>query len=122
MTTAELPLPVPDRVDEPVPVESRQIEMRLKSSGRVEPYLTGTRVGVLDVWARHTTDGMSVDALVENYPRLGRAAIHAALAFCYANPMAVERLQAEIEREADRISAANPLPEKLTRVGRGDRS
>lgn len=66
--------------------------------------MRGTRVPVHTVAARYNT-GESVDEMLLDWPHTTRAAIHAALAYYFANHEQIEADLAADEAEGDRLIA-----------------
>lgn len=76
-----------------------------------QPCIVGTRIRVRQVAAMHR-DGMSVEAIAEEYPHVPVSHLHAAVAYYLVNR---ERIDAEIDDEAalyERLARehANPTP------------
>ena len=79
--------------------------------------IAGHNIRVQDVAVWHEKLGMSVDEIVDQYPTITRADVHAALAFYWDHRDAIERtIEAEhVLADAFRKANPGPLQEKLKR-------
>lgn len=76
-----------------------------------KPRIAGTRIRVQDIYVWHELQGMSVDEIVDSYPHLTLADVHAALAYYYDHRQVIHR-----DIEADRAvieSIKKRYPSKL---------
>lgn len=61
-----------------------------------KPRIRGTRMRVSEVAWRHVHDGQTPDEIIEGFPHLTLAQIHAALAYYYDH---VEEIEAQLREE-----------------------
>ena len=81
------------------------------SNGRAR--IAGTRFKIRILGELHAHGGMSVAELVENYPDLSLAQIHAGLAYYFAHKTKFDEEIEALRQQADAYHAANPLPPAL---------
>jgi uncharacterized protein (DUF433 family) len=65
-----------------------------------KPRVRGTRIKVSEIAWRHVHDGQSADAILEAFPHLGLAQVHAALAYYFDHQ---DEVEAELHSEAQVI-------------------
>jgi uncharacterized protein (DUF433 family) len=83
-----------------------------------EPRIAGTRIKVRHVYTWVEKEGMTPAQVVEAYPQLSRAAVHAALAYYWSHQDEIQRDAAEEDRLVAEMKAkAGPskLQERLAR-------
>jgi uncharacterized protein (DUF433 family) len=68
-----------------------------------KPRIAGSRIRVLDIVVWHEKRGLSPDQIVDLYPELSLADIHAALAYYFDHRSEIEN---EFEREASVVAEA----------------
>lgn len=97
-----------------VDVIKEHIEI-VEGAGGPKPRIAGHRVRVQDVAIWHEKLGMSPDEIVDQYPTLTLADVHAALAYYWDHRDEIERAIAEDRAFAEglRRSSRGPLREKL---------
>lgn len=84
---------------------STEIELHSNRSGQSRAYIAGTRVRVLDVYALAEVQGQLPDQIVDAYPQLSLAQVHAALAYYFAHRDEIVRELREEQDLADRFRA-----------------
>ena len=78
------------------------------------PCIDGTRHRVIDVVADHVAHGYSAEQIVEQYPDLTPAQVHAALAYYYDHQAEMDAaLVASYERAEQRRKRHTPHPKLL---------
>jgi uncharacterized protein (DUF433 family) len=95
----------------------RHIEI-VQGAGGPKARIAGHRIRVEDVAIWHEKLGMSPDEIVDHYPTLTLADVHAALAYYWDNREEIERQIAEGRAESDelrRLIDDGRLAEKLRR-------
>ena len=98
-------------------VANTQIELRQTPRGESKAYITGTRIGVQDIYVAHELIGQTPDEIVAAYPHLSLAQVHAALAYCFEHLPEIRRqLQAEADfvAELSKRTGPGPLARKLS--------
>src|SRR6266478_2332048 len=90
-----------------VPVEIGTLIARTPSIKRGAPHIAGTGVLVRTI-ARWNQTGLSPDEIVAKYGFLGLDQVHAALAYYYANRLAIDTELLRLDDEADQLEAAAP--------------
>jgi uncharacterized protein (DUF433 family) len=80
--------------------------------------IVGHRIRVQDVAIWHERLGMSVDDILEQYPTISRADVHAALAYYWDHRDEIESTIARERAFAEEFRQANPgrLPDQLKRA------
>lgn len=93
----------------------------VEGAGGPKPLIVGTRIRVQDIIVWHDKLGMSPGEIVDDYPPLTMADVHAALAYYWDYQEAMERKMAEQHAfvEGLRQMTPNRFEEKLRRL-RGD--
>lgn len=96
------------------------IEIAQGESGP-KPRIAGHRIRVQDVVIWHEKLGMSPDEIVDQYPTITLADVHAALAYYWDHREDIERAIVDEHAlvEEFRRSYSSPLQEKLKRQSRG---
>lgn len=91
-----------------------------EGAGGPKPRIAGHRVRVQDVAIWHEKLGLSPDEIVQHYPTITLADVHAALAYYWDHRDAIERAIAAEHAlvEELRRGHAGPLGAKLRRLGR----
>ena len=82
-----------------------------------KPCIVGTRIRVWDIHLAHDRLGKSPDEIIEDYPELTLAAVHAALAFYWDHKAEIDKQMKEADDLVEQIKAASgpgPLVRKLT--------
>lgn len=85
-----------------------------------EPRIAGSRIKVRHVYTWVEVMGMTVPQVLEQYPHLTRAAIHAALAYYWSHQDEIHRAIAEADQLVEEMKAKagpSPLTEKLAAKG-----
>ena len=102
----------------PVDVSREHIEI-VQGAGGPKPRIRGSRIRVVDVVIWHEKLRMSADEILEQYPTITPADIHAALAYYWDNREEMDRKMAEDDAFVEVMRKANPGPlrEKLKRLG-----
>ena len=80
-----------------------------------KPCITGTRIRVWDVYLAHRM-GKTPDEIVDDYPELTLAAVHAALAYYWDNKAEIDKQMKEADDFVEQLKAATgpgPLARKL---------
>ena len=76
-----------------------------------KPCIAGHRIRVLDIVVWHEKRGLSPDEIVDLYPTITLADVHAALAYYFDHR---EEIDAELQHEANQIAEIKPhYPSKL---------
>jgi uncharacterized protein (DUF433 family) len=76
------------------------------------PHITGHRIRVMDIVTWHEKRGFSPDQIVDFFPGISLADVHAALAYYFDHP---DEIEAEFQRELSAIAEAKPqYPSKLS--------
>ena len=78
-----------------------------------KPRVDGTRIRVIDIYSYTTCDGWSPEQIVEQFPQLTLADVHAALAFYWDHREAIEAEQIADDEFVQQIM--KHYPSKLTR-------
>lgn len=83
--------------------------------------IAGTRIRVQDIVMWHERAGWSVDEIVDQYPHLTKADVHAALAYYWDHYDEIEREIAEDDAFVEELKRqqGSPLMEKLNNRQRG---
>jgi uncharacterized protein (DUF433 family) len=86
----------------------------------LKPRIAGQRVRVQDVAIWHEKQGMSPDEIVDCYPELSLADVHAALAYYWDHRAEIEATIAADRAFAEEMQRTNvsPLREKLNQRSR----
>jgi uncharacterized protein (DUF433 family) len=98
------------------PVSTAEIELRSNRGGQTRAFIAGTRVRVLDIYALAELQGQTPDQIVDAFPHLSLAQVHAALAYYFANRDSIVR---ELREEQDlgnrfrNLTGPGPLEAKL---------
>jgi uncharacterized protein (DUF433 family) len=98
------------------PITTTAVERRPNRSGQSRTFIVGTRVRVLDVYALAELQGQTPDQIVEAFPHLSLAQVHAALSYYFANRDEIVRELREEHVLADRFRMSTghgPLHVKL---------
>lgn len=101
------------------------IEIRSNRAGLPRAYVAGTRVRVQDIYVHSEVHGQTADEIVDGFPHLTLAQVHAALAYYFDHR---EEIQEEIREDrefAARMKAQagpGPLEKKLVDLQAGDDS
>jgi len=92
-----------------------------EGAGGPKARIAGHRIRVQDVAIWHEKLGMSPDEIVDQYPTITLADVHAALAYYWDHREDIEQATAEERAEADQFNREHvgPLQEKLNRRRRG---
>jgi uncharacterized protein (DUF433 family) len=103
-------------------VSQEHIEI-VEGAGGPKPRIKGSRIRVQDVAIWHEKLGMSPDEIVQDYPQLTLADVHAALAYYWDHRDEIERRLAEEDAFVEQMQQLypSPLKQKLERLhgGRG---
>lgn len=91
---------------EPAPDRVRIVSTPGTCGGR--PRIDGHRITVEDVAIWHERMGMSPAVIVENYPTITLAQVHAALAYYFENREAIEADIREGKEFVDKLRAGQP--------------
>src|SRR5687768_8791651 len=96
------------------------IEVVQGVSGR-KARIAGHRIRVQDVAIWHEKFGLSPDEIVDQYPTITLADVHAALAYYWDHRDEIERAIADEDAFVEELRRTNisPLEEKLKRLRRG---
>ena len=73
-----------------------------------KPRIAGSRIRVMDIVAWHVYQAYSIDWILERFPQLSRAELHAALAFYYDNVALIEEAYVEAERTVEEFKRDHP--------------
>lgn len=84
---------------------NRHIELRETRGGVAKPFIVGTRIGVDTVYICHELQGMTPDEILEAYPHLSLADVHAALAYFYDDPDAIREQVKQAQAFSDEQEA-----------------
>jgi uncharacterized protein (DUF433 family) len=97
-------------------VSTEHIEI-VEGAGGPKPRIRGTRIRVEDVVSWYEKQGMSVAEIVEGFPHITRADIHAALAYYWDHNDELDRKWAEDDAWVEEFRRTNtgPLDEMLER-------
>ncbi len=92
----------------------------VEGAGGPKPRIRGSRIRVQDVAIWHEKLGMSPDEIVQDYPQLTLADVHAALAYYWDHRDEIERRMAEEDAFVEQMRKLypSPLKEKLARLQR----
>ncbi len=90
----------------------------VEAAGGPKPRIKGSRIRVQDVAIWHEKLGMSPDEIVEQYPQLTLAGVHAALAYYWDHRDELERRMAREDAVVKEMRQLypSPLQEKLARL------
>ena len=90
-------------------------------AGGPKPRIKGSRIRVVDVVIWHEKLGMSADEIVQEYPQLTLADVHAALAYYWDHRDEIEARLAQENAFVEQMRKLypGPLKEKLERLHRG---
>jgi uncharacterized protein (DUF433 family) len=82
------------------------------------PRIAGTRIRVQDIYVWHELRGRSPDEIVNDFPQLTLAQVHAALAYYFDHRDEIRRQMAEEEALVEEARRTNPSPlrEKLAKL------
>jgi uncharacterized protein (DUF433 family) len=82
-----------------------------------KPHIRGTRIRVEDVVVWYERQGMSVSEIVEGFPHITRADVHAALAYYWDHKDELDRVWGEADAwvEEHRRTYTSPFQEALKR-------
>ena len=82
--------------------------------------VAGTRIRVEDIYIWHELQGMSPQEIVEEYPQLTRADVHAAMAYYWDNEDLMQEQMRHGDEVVEQIRKENPpkLPELMKRLGK----
>ncbi len=73
-----------------------------------KPRIAGHRIRVQDIVIAYEHQGMTPDEIVDDYPSISLADVHAALAYYYDHLEEIRQQIRESEEFADRMAAATP--------------
>jgi uncharacterized protein (DUF433 family) len=96
--------------------EIQHIEIRTNRAGQLRAYIAGTRIRVQDIYAQAEIHGLSADEIVDGYPHLTLAQVHAALSYDFDHRDAIH---AEIRQDGEFVArmraetGPGPLERKL---------
>ena len=99
------------------PTTSNAIESRPNQRGQVRSFISGTRVRVIDLYAMVEIQGQTPDQVVDAFPHLTLAQVHAGLSYYFANREEVVRQFREEESLGEfhrRMTGPGPLELKLS--------
>jgi uncharacterized protein (DUF433 family) len=97
------------------------IELRPTRAGATKAYITGTRIGLSDIYVHHVQQGKSAEEIVAAYPHLTLSQVFAALAYCFDHlPEIREELREESERIAKFRAEFGPGPLARKQQNHGD--
>jgi uncharacterized protein (DUF433 family) len=93
----------------------------VEGAGGPKARIAGSRIRVQDVALWYEKLGLSADEIVDQYPTITLADVHAALAYYWDHRDEIERALAEERSLYEALSRREPGPlqEKLTRHQRG---
>lgn len=91
------------------PTATQHIEIRTNRRGLERAYIAGTRVRVQDIVSDHERHGLTPDEIVREYPHLGHAQVHAALAYYFEHQQEIRGHMREDAAFAESLRAA-PAP------------
>jgi len=97
-------------------VSTEHIEI-VEGAGGPKPRIRGTRIRVEDVVGWYEEEGMSIAEIVEGFPHITRADVHAALAYYWDHKDELDRRWAEDRAwvEEFRRTHSSPFQEALKR-------
>lgn len=101
------------------------IEIRSNREGQARAYIAGTRVRVQDIYVHSEIHGHSADEIVDGFPHLTLAQVHAALSYYFDHREEIlEELRQDREFAAHTKAATGlgPLEKKLVDIQAGDDS
>jgi uncharacterized protein (DUF433 family) len=89
----------------------------VESAGGTKARIVGHRICVQDIVIRHGRMGCTPDDIVDQFPTITLADVHAALAYYWDNREEIDRAIAEEDALFEQLSAAHvgPLKERLSR-------
>ena len=98
-------------------VVTQHIEMMPSALHGVKAVIAGTRIRVMDVYAWHVQQGKSAQQIVEEFPHLKLADVHAAMTYYWDNEALVqEQIKREEEAAQEALRKYPPkLPEAIRR-------
>jgi uncharacterized protein (DUF433 family) len=97
------------------PTLTQHIEIRPDKCGG-KPCVAGTRIRVWDIYVLHERLGKTPDEILDDYPDLSLADIHAALAYYFDNQAEIDAQMKAADDFVDQLKALSgpgPLAEKL---------
>jgi uncharacterized protein (DUF433 family) len=97
------------------PTLTQHIEIRPDKCGG-KPCVAGTRIRVWDIYVLHERLGKTPDEILDDYPDLSLADIHAALAYYFGNQAEIDAQMKAADDFVDQLKALSgpgPLAEKL---------
>ena len=90
------------------PIAKQHVESRPGVCGG-KPCIAGTRIRVQNIYVCHELNGMSPDQIVDSYPHITLADVHAALAYFWDHQDEIRRdIEADDEFAASLRSKAGP--------------
>lgn len=95
---------------------NNHIDIRPNRDGQPRAYIVGTRIRVQDVYFQSEVHGQTPDEIVDAFPHLTLAQVHAALAYYFDHQDEVQQEIREDEVFVESLKAKmgpGPLPEKL---------
>lgn len=101
------------------------IEIRNNRGGQPRAYIAGTRVRVQDVYVHYEVHGQTADEIVDGFPHLTLAQVHAALSYYFDHR---EEIQEELRQDREFVARTKaqaktgPLEKKLVEIRAGDDS
>ncbi len=107
---------------EPVATSKQHIESRSGVCGG-KPCIAGTRIRVQDIYVCHELRGMTPDEIVDSYPTITLADVHAALMYFWDHPDEIkQQIKADEEFVAALKAKAGPglLDNLLSRAANRD--
>jgi uncharacterized protein (DUF433 family) len=97
------------------PTLTQHIEIRPDKCGG-KPCVAGTRIRVWDIYVLHERLGKTPDEILDDYPDLSLADIHAALAYYFDNQAEIDAQMKAADDFVDQLKALSgpgPLAEKI---------
>ena len=103
------------------PILAEYISTNLDICGG-KPCILGTRIRVQDIYSFHEGLGMSVDKIIETWPYLNHAQVHAALAYAWEHRDEILALLKRAEDLNEQLQAQQPSLLEKTLVRLRERS
>jgi uncharacterized protein (DUF433 family) len=103
--------------------EIRHIEVRGNRDGQPRAFIAGTRVRVQDIYVDAEIHGLSADEIVDGYPHLTLAQVHAALSYYFDHREAIQEELRQDREFVARVKAhtgRGPLERKWQGANPGD--
>ncbi|MCA9068532.1 MAG: DUF433 domain-containing protein [Planctomycetaceae bacterium] len=89
------------------PTDNSAIELRTNRGGDLRAYVRGTRMRVQDIVIRHQRLGDTAEQIALDQESVSLAQVHAALAYYFENPEAIQKMIREDEEFTARMMSTD---------------